>query len=186
MQPIQSIAVIGAGTAGRAFALRCARAGFRVVLEDVMPEKLRRAADEYQEQGTGNGKQETDAGGSLMFATTVEGAVREADLAVDFVPDELESKLEIFSLLDRMAPPRTVLLTPTDALSITDLASCTYRAERCVGVRQSLLGDSVTLIRSRFLADDVSRAVVEIFFRLGVRAAVLADTEEPMLVKNLG
>ena len=184
MQRIDAIAVIGAGTAGRAFALRCARAGFRVVLEDVMPEKLRRAADEYEE--TGNRKQETENGGSLVFATTVEQAVHSADLAVDFVPDELESKLEIFSLLDRMAPPRTVLLTPTDALSITDLASCTYRAERCVGVRQSLLGDEVSVIRSRFLVDEVAAAVVEFFFRLGVRAAVLADAEEPMLVKNLG
>jgi 3-hydroxybutyryl-CoA dehydrogenase len=50
--------------------------------------------------------------GSLRVATTVEDAVRDADLAIDFVPDELESKLEIFSLLDRMAPPRTILCTP--------------------------------------------------------------------------
>ncbi len=59
----------------------------------------------------------------------MEDAVREADLAIDFVPDELESKLEIFSMIDRMAPPQTILLTPTEALSITDLASCTYRPD---------------------------------------------------------
>ena len=41
--------------------------------------------------------------------TTIEEAVREADLVIDCVPDELESKLEILWLLDRMAPPRTVL-----------------------------------------------------------------------------
>ena len=63
-----------------------------------------------------------------------------ADVAVDFVPDELESKLEIFSLLDRMAPPKTILCTPSDALSITDLASCVYRPERCVAVRGELVG----------------------------------------------
>jgi len=39
----------------------------------------------------------------VSFAGTVEEAVREADLAIDCVPDELESKLEIFSLMDRMA-----------------------------------------------------------------------------------
>ena len=33
-----------------------------------------------------------------------------------------------------MAPPRTLLLTPTDVLSISDLASCTYRADRCFGL----------------------------------------------------
>jgi 3-hydroxybutyryl-CoA dehydrogenase len=68
------------------------------------------------------------------FARTVEEAVREADLAIDCVPDELESKLEIFSLMDRMAPPRTVFATPTTNLSIADLASCTYRADRCIGI----------------------------------------------------
>lgn len=71
---------------------------------------------------------------AVAFASTIEEAVREADLAIDCVPDELESKLEIFCLLDRMSPPRTVLLTPTENLSITDLASCTYRAEKCVAI----------------------------------------------------
>ena len=95
--------------------------------------------------------------------STVEDAVRDADLAVDFVPDELESKLEIFSLLDRMAPPRTILCTPTNALSITDLASCTYRAERCVGLR----GDvrcwrrTSSWCSSRFLSAEVEAAVVD-------------------------
>jgi 3-hydroxybutyryl-CoA dehydrogenase len=70
----------------------------------------------------------------VMFASTIEQAVREADLVIDCVPDELESKLEIFCLLDRMAPPRTVLVTPTIRLSIADLASCTYRADKCVAL----------------------------------------------------
>ena len=70
----------------------------------------------------------------VSFAHTVEEAVREADLAIDCVPDELESKLEIFSLLDRMAPPRTVFATPTTNLSIADLASCTYRPGQCIAI----------------------------------------------------
>jgi 3-hydroxybutyryl-CoA dehydrogenase len=71
---------------------------------------------------------------SVAFVSTIEDAVREADLAIDCVPDELESKLEILWLLDRMAPPRTVLATPTTRLSIADLASCTYRPEKCVAI----------------------------------------------------
>ncbi len=80
---------------------------------------------------------------NLTFAATIEAAVREADIAIDFVPDELESKLEIFSLLDRMAPPKTILCTPSTAMSITDLASCTYRADRCVAVSGSSLADAL-------------------------------------------
>src|SRR5260370_16019063 len=79
----------------------------------------------------------------MALASTVEDAVREADIAIDFVPDELESKLEIFSMIDRMAPPKTILCTPSYALSITDLASCVYRPDRCVAVRGNLVrGDA--------------------------------------------
>ena len=70
----------------------------------------------------------------VAFVSTIEDAVRNADLVIDCVPDELESKLEILWLLDRMAPPRTVLATPTTRLSIIDLAACTYRAEKCVAI----------------------------------------------------
>lgn len=71
---------------------------------------------------------------AVRFVGSIEDAVREADLAIDCVPDELESKLEILWLLDRMAPPRTVFATPTTRLSIGDLAQCTYRADRCVAI----------------------------------------------------
>jgi 3-hydroxybutyryl-CoA dehydrogenase len=181
---IGSVAVIGAGSAGRAFAFRCAAAGFAVVLEDVMPSNLRRAQDEYAEFVAAVG-----AKGSLRYAMTVEDALHDADLAIDFVPDELESKLEIFSLLDRMAPPRTILCTPTLALSITDLASCTYRAERCVGLRAGsadLLSGFLEVVRSRFLVASVEAAVVEFLAALGLLSTVIEDAEEPMLVKNLG
>ena len=112
--------MIGAGVQGRSFAVACALAGFSVVLEDVMPARLRDASRAIAELGR-----------SVALVTTVEDAVRDADVTVDFVPDELESKLEIWSLIDRMAPPRTVMCTPSEGLSLTDLASCTYRADRC-------------------------------------------------------
>lgn len=115
--------MIGAGLHGRAFAIACAQAGYRVVLEDVMPSKLREVESALP------------AHVELTFASTVEDAVREADFAIDFVPDELESKLEMVCMIDRMAPPKTVLLINTTALDVDDLASCTYRADRCVGVR---------------------------------------------------
>jgi 3-hydroxybutyryl-CoA dehydrogenase len=120
-----NVAIIGAGPLGRWLALAAARAGFRVQLEDVMPANLHHA-QEYI------GAAFTDA--AVDYVSTIEDAVRTADLVIDCVPDELESKLEIFCLLDRMAPPHTVLATPTTHLSIADLASCTYRADKCVAM----------------------------------------------------
>lgn len=78
-----------------------------------------------------------DPGGGIRFVSSIEDAVREADLAIDCVPDELESKLEILWLLDRMAPPHTVFATPTTDLSIADLGACTYRADKCIAILAS-------------------------------------------------
>ena len=176
VQEIRMIAVIGAGRLGRRFALACAAAGFEVVLEDVMPVNLRRARDEYEEMGV--------SGGRLAVALTVEEAVAGADVAVDFVPDELESKLEIFSLMDRMAPPRTIFCTPSEALSITDLASCVYRPERCFALRGDLFGD-VRVLAPEGALGEASRGVVGLFERLGCCVGLAGDPDLPMLMKNV-
>src|ERR1700730_1967406 len=181
---IRRVAVIGAGVAGRSCALACAVAGFRVVLEDVMPANLRKAEADYADlsrRGTT---------GRLELASTVEDAVREADVAVDFVPDELESKLEIFSMIDRMAPPKTILCTPSYALSITDLASCVYRPERCVAVRGNLLRNNaavapvVRLLYPAAVADSTLTAVDKFLQALGVEVRRETDPEVPLLMKN--
>jgi 3-hydroxybutyryl-CoA dehydrogenase len=123
-----TVAIIGAGPLGRSLALRAAGAGFRVLLEDVMPSNLHHAREYIRRQLN------PAAAPAVDFAATVEEAVRAADLIIDCVPDELESKLEILWLLDRMAPPRAVFATPTTRLSIGDLACCTYRPGKCVAI----------------------------------------------------
>jgi 3-hydroxybutyryl-CoA dehydrogenase len=125
---LHTVAIIGAGPLGRWLALSAARAGFRVLLEDVMPTSLSHAQETLRQQLG------PEALPMVAFVSTIEDAVREADLAIDCVPDELESKLEILWLLDRMAPPRSVLATPTTRLSIADLANCTYRPDKCVAI----------------------------------------------------
>jgi 3-hydroxybutyryl-CoA dehydrogenase len=189
--PIRTVAIIGAGTHGRDFALLCVSAGFHVILEDVMPAKLRRAEEAYISSAhTGD---HSSRAGTLRLALTVEDAVRDADLAIDFVPDELESKLEIFCMIDRMAPPRTILLTPTDALSITDLASCTYRGSLCFGLRGSLNPvdempsaqiQPLALIAPVNADPAAARAVEQFLNTLGVSPTLQADADAPMLVKN--
>ncbi len=169
---IRSVAVIGAGEQGRAFALRCARAGFTTVLEDVMPAKLRQA-QEAMTALSGD-----DVASRLSFASTVEQAVREADLAIDFVPDELESKLEIFSMIDRMAPPKTILCTPTRALSIGDLAACTYRAQRCIALQASgaeLQGDLLRLVRGRSTSAGVLQRTQQWLSSMGIATEICED-----------
>jgi 3-hydroxybutyryl-CoA dehydrogenase len=149
------------------------------VLEDVMPANLRKAEADFADlTQRGNA-------GRLELALTVEDAVREADVAVDFVPDELESKLEIFSMIDRMAPPKTILCTPSYALSITDLASCVYRPQRCVAVRGSLVrGGMVRLLYPAAAEESTLAAVGGLLGALGVEVQRELDPDVPSLIKN--
>ncbi len=174
---IRTIGVIGAGRAGRDFAGECVRAGYAVALEDVMPEKLRQAAAELTEVVGSLGL------GSLRLVATVEDAVRSADLVVDFVPDELESKLEIFSMADRMAPPRTILCTPTEALSISDLASCVYRPDRCIAVERLAEAD-IRIVVPSAASEETIEATSRFLRSLGRTITVAADASEPMLTKT--
>jgi 3-hydroxybutyryl-CoA dehydrogenase len=177
---IRRVAIIGAGVAGRSFALACATAGFVVILEDVMPAKLRCAEAEYADASLGTTL------GTLQLASTVEEAVREADIAVDFVPDELESKLEIFSMIDRMAPPKTILCTPSYALSITDLASCVYRPDRCIAVRGDLTDKTldIRLLHPASACKLMLTATEDFLCRLGLKIVTELDPDAPMLMKN--
>jgi 3-hydroxybutyryl-CoA dehydrogenase len=124
----ETVAILGAGPLGRWLAHSAARAGFRVLLEDVMPANLHHAQEALR------AVLGPEALPNVAFVSTIEEAVRNADLVIDCVPDELESKLEILWLLDRMAPPRAVFATPTTRLSIADLANCTYRSAQCVAI----------------------------------------------------
>ncbi len=177
-----TVAIIGAGPLGRSLALRAARAGLRVALEDVMPANLRHA-QEAMRTSLGEALASERAAPRVEFASTVEEAVREAEIAIDCVPDELESKLEIFSLLDRMAPPRTILMTPLMAVSIADLASCTYRAERCVAIAMNAkelttlpeTGAVIPLVRTEKTLAEVEAAVAAFWRGMGCGVAFSTD-----------
>ena len=142
MAAIRTVAVIGAGMEGRGIAHALALAGFRTILEDILPGSLRKAAAEMRdglEQWLNLGRlsqQEVEAAlARMVYASSVEEAARQADLVIEAVPDELESKLEIFTLLDKVCRPETILASSSFSLEIDEIASVTYRREKCAGMR---------------------------------------------------
>jgi 3-hydroxybutyryl-CoA dehydrogenase len=170
---LTTVAIIGAGPLGRWLSLAAARAGYRVLLEDVMPAKLAVASQAAAQESLE----------AVEFVSNVEDAVRHADLAIDCIPDELESKLEILWLLDRMAPPKMIIATPTTQLSIADLASCTYRPERCVALAvdpRALIARTVESIEIRTTAKtlpETAALVAEFWERLGFAPRIAAVAE---------
>jgi 3-hydroxybutyryl-CoA dehydrogenase len=138
---IKTIAVIGAGTMGRGIAHAAALGGYRTILEDILPNALRRAESEIRanldkavEIGKVSAGDANAAFARLEYAGSVDEAARQADLVIEAVPEELESKIEIFTLLDKICRPTTVLASNTSSLSLTEIASVTYRAPKIVGM----------------------------------------------------
>lgn len=89
-------------------------------------------------------------------------------------------------MIDRMAPPKTILCTPSDALSITDLASCVYRPERCVALRGQLADSGMVRVLYPEAAAEAALLAVEGFLgALGFEVRVEADPDVPVLMKNV-
>jgi 3-hydroxybutyryl-CoA dehydrogenase len=143
---VRTVAVIGAGIMGRGIAHASALGGYRTILEDILPNALRKAETEIRahlaqavELGHVNAGDADAAFSRLEYAGSVDEAAREADLVIEAVPDEMESKIEIFTMLDKFCRPNTILAatishTNPASLSITEIASVTYRAKKCVGM----------------------------------------------------
>lgn len=141
MLEIKTIGVIGAGTMGRGIAYAAALGGYRIVLEDISPQVREEALAYIREtlaQGVALGKvtaeQRDTALRNLTTASSAEAACREADLLIEAVPEEMEMKLEIFTIFDKFAKPGAILASSTSSLSLTEMAAITFHPENCLGM----------------------------------------------------
>ena len=186
MAQVKTIAVIGAGIMGRGIAHAAALGGYRTILEDLLPGALRKAESEIRvnlDKAVELGKvAAADADAALQrleYAGSVEQAAREADLVIEAVPEEMESKVEIFTLLDKICRPGTILASNTSSLSITEIASVTYRAKKCLGMhffnpvhKMKLL----EVVRALETDDDTLATAVEVGKRMGKEVVVIKES----------
>jgi 3-hydroxybutyryl-CoA dehydrogenase len=184
---VRTVAVIGAGIMGRGIAHAAALGGYRTILEDLLPNALRKAETEIRahlaqavELGHVNASDADAAFSRLEYAGSVDEAAREADLVIEAVPDEMESKIEIFTMLDKFCRPATILALNTSSLSVSEIASITYRAKKCVGMRffnpvQQM--KRLEIVRALETDDETLAAVVEVGKRMGKEVVVLVESD---------
>ncbi|ANZ15456.1 3-hydroxyacyl-CoA dehydrogenase [Streptomyces noursei ATCC 11455] len=137
---LSTIAVVGLGTMGTGIAEVLTLAGREVVGIDIDEAAVRRARAALEaataravrrERITERERQDALS----RFRTFGElAAARDADLVIEVVPEDYELKREVFTALDGIVRPDTILATGTNALSVTRLAADSQRPERVLGV----------------------------------------------------
>jgi 3-hydroxyacyl-CoA dehydrogenase len=169
---IQTIAVIGAGEQGRQIAGDVLLAGYRTLLEDVSENRLQQAVEWIANVSA-------DARSRLVLASKIEEAVREADLIVEAVADEMEMKIEMFTIFDKFAKPNAILASSSRSVSIAELAAVTFCPERCIGMRvvsSPAKENALELICTADTSAATIAACQEVGRRLGKNVTVLKDS----------
>ena len=183
---VKTIGVIGAGTMGRGIAYAAALGGYRTILEDVMPEMQAKGLAwirQSLEEGVQRGKVEASARDAALArietSSSVEDVCREADFLIEAVPEEMELKLELFTLFDKFAKPKAVLASNTSSLSVAEMAEMTYRPELCVGMHFFNPVPKMRLIeivKAPKTSDDTIAACREVGQRMGKEVVVVKES----------
>ena len=139
--PVERLVVIGGGTMGGGIAMSAANFGMPVTMVETSAEALERGlarcrANWQRTVDSGRLKPEEMERRSALLkgSTDFDAAVREADLVIEAVFEDMAVKKEIFGRLDNAAKPGIVLASNTSTLSIDEIASATQRPELVCGM----------------------------------------------------
>lgn len=138
--PIETVAVIGAGTMGVGIALALLAAGLAVTLIDAKAEALDAAQarvagtlDGDVAKGRLTAEAATERLGRLALAPAIEAAA-DADLVIEAVFEDLAVKKAVFTTLDRVCKPSAILASNTSTLDVDAIAAFTDRPQSVIGM----------------------------------------------------
>jgi 3-hydroxybutyryl-CoA dehydrogenase len=167
---IDRMTVVGGGTMGNGIAHVAAQHGRSVRLVDVAPDVLDQAMatieknlDRQMKKGLIDEDGKAAVLGRIEPAQDLATAASDADLVVEAVPEKLELKKTIFTLLDEAAPDGAILASNTSSISITQIASFTGRPESVIGMHfmnPVPVMKLVEVIRGLATSDETTAAVV--------------------------
>lgn len=138
--PITRVGVLGCGLMGSGIAQTTAAAGFPTVVRDVAEPLLERgragivrSLDKLVEKGKLDPGARQGALERLAFTTDLD-ALRDCDIVIEAVTEDLELKNRLWRELDDLCPPATLFASNTSSLAIAQMAAATARGDRFVGL----------------------------------------------------
>ncbi len=181
---IERAAVIGAGTMGGGIAMCFANAGIPVTVieteQAALDRGLGRIGELYQgsaKRGSITAEQAAERRALIEGALDVEG-VREADIIVEAVFEEMSVKKEVFGKLDKLAKPGAVLATNTSYLDIDEIAASTSRPGDVIGMHFFSPANVMRLleiVRGKATSPETIATASEVGKRLGKVSIVVGN-----------
>jgi 3-hydroxybutyryl-CoA dehydrogenase len=180
---VHTIAVIGAGAMGREIAYAAAFGGYWTILEDISREVLdqslawvKSAFDEGVLRREVQAHARDGALAKLGTARTVDGAIRDADLIIEAVAEEMEMKIELFTLFDKFSKPGAIFASTTSSLSIAEMAAVTFCPERCLGMRFLPRVPKMQLCQAPETSEETIAACSQVASRMGKEVLVVQES----------
>jgi 3-hydroxybutyryl-CoA dehydrogenase len=125
---------------GSGIAQVCAQAGFPTAVREVSQELMEKGLKGIEknlarlvEKGTITAGGKNEIRGRLKGVTSLD-ELKNCDLVVEAIIEQLPAKRELFSALDSLCPPHTIFASNTSSLTIVEIAAATKRPERFVGL----------------------------------------------------
>jgi 3-hydroxybutyryl-CoA dehydrogenase len=173
---VKTIGIIGAGQMGGGIAQVAAVAGYDVIMNDIKQEfvdrgmaGIQKSLGKFVEKGKLSAE-DRDSAQARIKPTLDIGEMRDADIIVEAVIEDLELKRAVFSQLDDICPPSTILSSNTSSISITKLAATTNRPQKFIGMHfmnPVPLMKLVEVIRGQLTDDKTTRTIVEVAENMG-------------------
>jgi len=137
---IEKVGVVGCGLMGSGITQVCAQAGCSVLMREVSPELVEKGLRGIEknlarmvEKGTLSAAERERALTRLLGTTRLD-ELKDCDLVIEAIVEQLPAKRELFSSLDSICGPQTIFASNTSSISITEMASATKRPGRFLGL----------------------------------------------------
>jgi len=173
---IQSVAVLGAGTMGGGIAMCFLNAGIPVTLLETSRENLDRGVHTIRKIYAGSvakgslQQKEMERRMSLLQATLAYDDLRDVDLVIEAVFEDMAVKKEVFGKLDAVCKTGAVLASNTSYLNIDEIASSTTRPQDVLGMHFFSPANVMKLlenVRGEKTASDVSATAMKVGKTIG-------------------
>jgi 3-hydroxybutyryl-CoA dehydrogenase len=173
---IEKVGVVGCGLMGSGIAQVAANAGCQVTVREVSPQLVEKGLQSIDknlqrlvDKGTLPQAERDKVRGRLRGTTNLED-LKDCDLVIEAIIEQLPAKRELWNALDKICPKTTIFASNTSSLSITEMATFTQRPDRFLGLHffnPVPVMKLVEVIRTIATDPKVNEEVVAFALRLG-------------------